>query len=67
MGKIRVTFYIDEETMERVRDAAWWTPGLTLSGLAERALLQSVEGLEEERGETFPPRNSESVKGRPVR
>jgi len=52
---------------ERMRNAVYWTPGLTLAGLAEAAIRQEVDALEAERGEAFLPRRQELTAGRPLR
>lgn len=67
MSKMRITFYVSKDVVERVKNAAYWTPGMTLSAMAEKALEEHVERLEAERGEPFPERESELSKGRPVK
>jgi len=37
--------------VERCRDAVYWTPGLTLAGLAEEALTLLLDAMEKNRGE----------------
>lgn len=54
----RTSFMVAREVAERVRDAAYWERQ-TVVEFVERALLAEVERLEETRGETFPPRNSD--------
>ncbi len=65
--KERLTVHLPVELIERVKNAVYWTPGLTLAGLAEEALTLAVERLERERGEPFPPRKSELKGGRPLK
>lgn len=65
--KERLTVHLPVELIERVKNAVYWTPGLTLAGLAEEALTTAVERLERERGEPFPPRKSELKGGRPIK
>ncbi|MCO5297783.1 MAG: hypothetical protein M9921_13090 [Fimbriimonadaceae bacterium] len=50
------SFTIDAELLERIRRAAYWTPGATVSGVLESAAKDYVAKLEKERGEPFPPR-----------
>lgn len=64
-AKTRITFYISKQMIEKAKDATFWTPGLTLSNLAEQALEQMVEALESERGEPFPVREADLARGRP--
>lgn len=66
-AKERMTFHLPVEVMNRAKNAAFWTPGLTLADLAAQALTDAVDRLEEERGEAFPPRRAELRGGRPMK
>ena len=55
------------EVIERVRNAVYWTPGMTLAGLTEDALSAYVDALEAERGEPFPQRQGQLKLGRPLK
>ncbi len=63
----RLTAQLPQETMERVRNAVYWTPGLTIAGMATQALEQFLDQIEAERGEPFPPRQGAIKTGRPVK
>jgi hypothetical protein len=65
--KERLTVHLSVDLIERVKNAVYWTPGLTLAGLAEDALRQAVDQLEHARGEPFPPRQRELTGGRPLK
>lgn len=65
--KRRFTVHLPPELIERVRDAVWWTPGITLASLAEEALLDAIHQLEKKRGEPFPPREADLKGGRPLK
>lgn len=65
--KERLTVHLPVELIERVKNAVYWTPGLTLAGLAEEAFTAVVERLERERGGPFPPRRAELKGGRPLK
>lgn len=67
MAKTRITFYISQTMVERAKNAVYWTPGMTLSSLAEKALESAILAMEEERGEAFPQREAELAKGRPAK
>ncbi|MBG0777600.1 MAG: hypothetical protein H0S85_14340 [Desulfovibrionaceae bacterium] len=67
MTKTRITFYLSEAMVDKAKNAVFWTPGMTLSGLVEQALEERVERMESERGQAFPERSSELAKGRPAR
>lgn len=62
----RFTVHLPADLVEQLRRAVFWTPGLTLSDLAENALRQAVGRLEKERGGPFPELRG-SIRGRPVR
>ncbi len=65
---VRMTFHVDRETAERLRNAVYWTATpITLSGTARDALEAAVRQLEEEHndGEPFPDRDSELKGGNP--
>ncbi len=63
----RLTAKLPVEVIERVRNAVYWTPGLTLAGLTESALSAYVDALEAERGEPFPQRQGQIKLGRPLK
>jgi len=65
--KQRLTVHLPVDLIERVKNAVYWTPGLTLAALAEEALRKAVDELEKERGEPFPPRKQELRGGRPIK
>lgn len=65
--KERVTVQISSDVIERIKDAVYWTPGLTLSSLAEEAFAQVVDDLESERKAPFPKRKEELKTGRPIK
>lgn len=62
----RLSAYVDHELLERAKAAAYWTPGLTLSGLVAEALRRELERLEAERGSPFPDRGGPLPPGRPL-
>jgi hypothetical protein len=66
-GKERLTVHVPQDLVDRVKNAVYWTPGLTLARLSETALLAEVERLEKERGEAYPPRTEELRGGRPMK
>ena len=66
--KLRYTFHLPAELVERVRDAVYWQPDLTLAKFAEWALKDELKKLERERneGRPFPARTGELKGGRPI-
>ena len=67
VDKDRLTVHLPVELIERVKNAVYWTPGLTLASLAEDALRQALAELEAARGAPFPPRERQLSVGRPLR
>lgn len=65
--KLRLTVHVPADLADRVKNAVYWTPGMTLARLAEEALEWKVSQMEEERGEQFPPRQEELKGGRPLK
>ena len=64
--KQRITVQISEDVIERIKNAVYWTPGLTLASLAEEAFSKAVDVLEEERKTPFLKRKEELKTGRPI-
>ncbi|MCS4139552.1 hypothetical protein GGQ13_003007 [Salinibacter ruber] len=65
---VRMTFHVDRETAERLRNAVYWTATpITLSGTARDALKAAVRQLEEQYndGEPFPERDKDLKGGNP--
>lgn len=63
----RFTTSVPSSLVERLRTAVFFTPGLTLSGLAAEALAREIERLEAARGEPFPAGRGRLRTGRPIR
>ena len=66
-GKDRLTVHLPPEVIDRAKNAVFWTPGLTLAGLAEEAFVEALEKLEKKNGGPFKPRTSELKGGRPMK
>jgi predicted DNA binding CopG/RHH family protein len=66
--KQRITIHLSTELIDRVKNAVFWEPGLTLAAFAEYALHQAVEKLEQERGAPYPQRREQNLRGgRPLK
>lgn len=63
----KVSAEIDYSVSERVKNAVYWTPGLTMARFIEKALEDAIEKLEEEKGGKFEAREGELVGGRPMK
>jgi len=66
-GKERLTVHLPVEVIERAKNAVYWSPGLTLAGLAETSFLKTLERMEKENGGPFPHRKTELKGGRPIK
>lgn len=65
--KQRVTIHVPVDLIERVKNAVFWEPGLTLAEFAEHALAKAIDELENERGTPFPQRKRPLRGGRPLK
>jgi hypothetical protein len=61
----RMTVSLPEDTLERMRDAAYWTPGSTMAGMITTALEDYLKILELQNGHPFAPRLGALRPGRP--
>jgi hypothetical protein len=59
----RLSVELSASLVDRVRNAVYWTPGLTLARFAEEALAAALRAAEAERGGPFPPRSSDLPPG----
>lgn len=62
----RFTVHLPALLVEQLRRAVFYSPGVTLSGLAEQALRQALARLEKEHGGPFPDSRG-SLRGRPIK
>lgn len=58
---------LPEDLQERLRNAVYWSRGLTLQGVIRSAIAAEVERLEKENGGPFPPRSGSLPPGRPMK
>ena len=67
--KVTVSLHLPLKLIERVRDAAYYVPGLTVSGMAETALRNELQHLDSEYEKTYqqaiPKRTGQLSPGRP--
>ena len=66
-NRARFSVQIDAELVERVRDAAFWTPGLTMADVVEDGVRRALVALEKKNGGPFQPRKGKVKAGRPVK
>lgn len=65
--KQKLTVHLSPELADRVKNAAYWNPRLTIAGIAEQGIRQTIEKLEREHGGKYPPRDGDLVGGRPIK
>lgn len=63
----RWTIYVLSELADELRNAAYWIPGATLSGMIEEGMFEYLMKLRRKRngGKPFEPRTGELPLGRP--
>lgn len=62
----KVSAEVDYDVADRVKNAVYWTPGLTMARFIEKALEDAIDKIEEDRGGKFEARERELVGGRPM-
>ena len=65
-SKEKLTVHVTHDLSERVKNAAYWNPRLTIAAIAERGLARVMEEIERENGGPYPPREKELEGGRPI-
>lgn len=62
-SKQRVTIHLSTDLINRVKDAVYWEPGLTLTSFAQQALSKALDKLEKKRGQKYPARKDHNLRG----
>ncbi len=62
---VRLTVNLPSDLVEQMRDAVYWTPGLTLAWLIARAVRTSLAELQQAHQGPFPKRAKPLRAGRP--
>jgi hypothetical protein len=66
-GKQKLTVHLSFELADRVKNAAYWNPRLTIASIAEQGIKSAIEKFEREHGGKYPPREGELIGGRPIK
>lgn len=66
-GRQKLTVHLPADLAERVKNAAYWNPRLTIAGIAEQGIKGVIERVEREHGGRYPPRDGELIGGRPIK
>lgn len=64
--KEKLTVHLTHDLIERVKNAAYWNPRLTIASIAELGVKYAIEQVERENGGAYPMRESELKGGRPI-
>lgn len=64
-GKISVT--LDVDLIDRVKNAAYWNPRLTIAKIAEKGIRKAIEQIENENGGRYKQRDSKLKGGYPMK
>ncbi|MFO0807590.1 MAG: hypothetical protein U0746_03120 [Gemmataceae bacterium] len=65
--KKKLTVHLDADLCERVKNAAYWNPRLTIASIAELGISQVIDQVEAEHGGPYPQREGNLVGGRPMK
>lgn len=66
LKRVRISAEISGNVADRIKNAVYWTPGMTMAGFIEESLAKAIDELEEGKGEKFPKRERNLVGGRPM-
>ncbi|MBX9580840.1 MAG: hypothetical protein K2X87_11080, partial [Gemmataceae bacterium] len=66
-GRAKLTVHLDAALVERVKNAAYWNPRLTIARIAAEGIQAALDRVERENGGPYPQRESELVGGRPIK
>jgi hypothetical protein len=67
MKKMKVTLMLDGDLVERIKNAVYWNPSLTLSGVAMEGIRKALKEIEDQNQGPYRARSSELRAGRPLK
>ena len=67
LKKTKVTLMLDGELVERIKNAVYWNPSLTLSGVAMEGIRKALKEIEDQNQGPYRTRSSELRAGRPLK
>ena len=65
--KTKITIRIDSALAERIKNAVYWNPELTVAGLAVEGIRRTINEIEKKNQGPYPPRTSQLKPGRPLK
>lgn len=66
-GRRKLTVNLDVALAERVKNAAYWNPRLTIAAIAEEGIRHAIEKFEREHGGKYPPREGNLIGGQQIK
>lgn len=63
----KLTIHLEEDLANRIKNAAYWNPRLTIAKIAELGMKYAIEVVERENGGCYQQRESELTGGRPLK
>lgn len=66
-GRQKLTVHLEAGIVNRVKNAAYWNPRLTIARIAERGIRLALREVEKDHGGAYPQREGELVGGRPIK
>jgi hypothetical protein len=66
-GRRKLTVNLDAALAERVKNAAYWNPRLTIAAIAEEGIRHAIEKFEREHGGKYPPREGYLIGGQQIK
>jgi hypothetical protein len=67
LSRKKLTVHLRPDVIERVKNAAYWNPRLTIAAIAEEGIRRAIEEIERENGGPYPAREQELRGGRPMK
>ncbi|QJX01109.1 hypothetical protein [Frigoriglobus tundricola] len=67
LGREKLTVHLDGALVNRVKNAAYWNPRLTIARIAEAGIRLAIEQVERDNGGAYPRREAELLGGRPIK
>ena len=49
LKRMRISAEISRDVADRIKNAVYWTPGMTMAGFIEESLARAIENLEQEK------------------
>jgi uncharacterized protein (DUF4415 family) len=67
LKKAKITLMLDGDLVERIKNAVYWNPSLTVAGVAMEGIKKALKEIEDQNQGPYPVRNSELRAGRPLK